>query len=246
MPKQENLTQRPPRGPLVGLAGVTKRYDSGPASVTALDNIDLELQAGELVMVLGPSGSGKTTLLNIVGGLDRPGSGRVTVAGTDLTDLGNGELTSYRRYRTGFIFQFFNLVPTLTARENILLASRLVPHPRDTEELLQLVGLEERSNHFPGQLSGGEQQRVAVARALAKNPSLILADEPTGSLDSETGDRVLQLLRRFSHEEGRTTLLVTHNESLTRLADRVIRLVDGRVSEDHHMRAAAQSRTKGK
>lgn len=217
---------------LLALKQVTKRYRTGPMYVHALAKVTLELAAGELVVVMGPSGSGKTTLLNLIGGLDRPSSGHLTVAGTDLTQLTDAALTRYRREMVGFIFQFFNLVPTLTARENVLLAAQLVSKPRDATSLLEAVGLAGRAHHFPGQLSGGEQQRVAVARALVKNPEVILADEPTGSLDSETGAGVLALLQRLARDEGRTVLLVTHNAALAGLADRVIRLKDGHLTDD--------------
>ena len=216
----------------VVLNSVNKVYGHGPFEVRALCHLNIGIPAGQFVVVLGPSGSGKTTLLNLIGGLDLPTSGLVRVAGVDLTRLSERELTYYRRTRAGFIFQFFNLVPTLTARENVLLAAQLVSKSRDVDKLLEAVGLKERAHHFPSQLSGGEQQRVAVARALVKDPKVILADEPTGSLDSETGEGVLALLHRLSRQEGRTVLLVTHDASLARTADRIIRLKDGEVIED--------------
>jgi putative ABC transport system ATP-binding protein len=224
----------------VDLADVSKWYGREPVRVEALAGVDLQLDAGEFAVVLGPSGSGKTTLLNLMGGLDRPSGGRLRVAGRDLGSLSDAELTRYRREHVGFVFQFFNLVPTLTALENVLLTAGLVEAPRDAERLLDAVGLGERARHFPGQLSGGEQQRVAIARALVKNPSLILADEPTGSLDSEIGARVLELLRRLARDEGRTVVLVTHNEALTRFADRLLRLRDGRVVEDRRRPRAGE------
>ncbi|HEX7000105.1 MAG TPA: ABC transporter ATP-binding protein [Trueperaceae bacterium] len=226
--------------PHVDLADVSKWYGREPVRVEALAGVDLQLDAGEFAVVLGPSGSGKTTLLNLMGGLDRPSGGRLRVAGRDLGSLSDAELTRYRREHVGFVFQFFNLVPTLTALENVLLTAGLVEAPRDAERLLDAVGLGERARHFPGQLSGGEQQRVAIARALVKNPSLILADEPTGSLDSEIGARVLELLRRLARDEGRTVVLVTHNEALTRFADRLLRLRDGRVVEDRRRPRAGE------
>lgn len=221
--------------PLITLEGAGKRYRNGKPLgwVHALSDVTLSLPAGELTVILGPSGSGKTTLLNLVGALDRPTSGRVVVAGHDLTKLSEAELTRYRRKTVGFVFQFFNLVPTLTAEENVRLAAELVAHPRDPQTLLAAVGLAERAHHFPNQLSGGEQQRVAVARALVKDPAVVLADEPTGSLDSETGAGVLDLLTRLARDDGRAVLLVTHNTTLVDRADGVIRLKDGRVVEQY-------------
>jgi putative ABC transport system ATP-binding protein len=220
---------------LITLEGAGKRYRSGPTAgwVHALSDVSLSLPAGELTVILGPSGSGKTTLLNLVGALDRPTSGRVVVAGHDLTKLSEAALTRYRRTTVGFVFQFFNLVPTLTAEENVRLTAELVAHPRDPLTILAAVGLADRAQHFPSQLSGGEQQRVAVARALVKDPAVVLADEPTGSLDSETGAGVLDLLTRLARDDGRAVLLVTHNTALAELADRVIRLRDGRVVEQY-------------
>jgi putative ABC transport system ATP-binding protein len=222
----------PTASTVLTLERIGKSYRSGSTPVSALADVTLELSAGEFVVILGPSGSGKTTLLNLIGGLDRPSSGRLVVAGSDLTQLSEAALTRYRREKVGFIFQFFNLVPTLTAQENVLLAAQLVDAPRGADALLEAVGLAARRHHFPGQLSGGEQQRVAIARALVKNPAVILADEPTGSLDSETGTRILALLQRLARNDGRTVLLVTHNTALAGMADRVIRLKDGRVVEN--------------
>jgi putative ABC transport system ATP-binding protein len=223
---------------LVSLERVTKTYASGKVEVRALVDVTLELARGELTVILGPSGSGKTTLLNVIGALDSPSSGRVAVAGTDLTGLSEAARTRYRREEVGFVFQYFNLVPSLTARENVMLAAELVRAPRSVDGLLAAVGLGGRADHFPGQLSGGEQQRVAVARALVKDPAVILADEPTGSLDSATGSRIVALLEDLAREEGRAVLIVTHNAALARAADRVITLVDGQVAADRGRREA--------
>lgn len=217
--------------PLVRLRGLNKTYGEGEVAVHALAGIDLELPGGEFVVFVGPSGSGKTTLLNIIGGLDRPTSGEARVAGHDLGLLDERALTRYRRETVGFVFQFFNLVPTLTARENVELVAELAKDPLDAEEMLAAVGLRERADHFPASLSGGEQQRVALARALVKRPALVLADEPTGNLDYETGVRVLDVMRSVTRELGRTVLLVTHNNEITRMADRVVHLRSGHVAE---------------
>jgi len=216
----------------VTLRGVAKTYGHGSTRVRALAGVDLDLVSGEFVVVLGPSGSGKTTLLNLIGALDTPSEGLVRVGGDDLVGLDDRGRTRFRRYKIGFVFQFFNLIPTLTAEENVRLAADLVSEPRDVTHLLRSVGLSARATHFPGQLSGGEQQRVAVARALVKNPSVILADEPTGSLDSVTGAEILALLRRLAEDEGRTVILVTHDVSIADRADRVLTLADGRVVGD--------------
>ena len=232
-----NRRSRPPNGPagpgdpLAVLEGVNRTFGEGPRQVVALRDLTLEIPRGEFVVFLGPSGSGKTTLLNIVGGLDLPTVGRVTIAGHDLTDLDEAGLTRYRRDVVGFVFQFFNLVPTLTARENVELVAGLVPEPEDVDETLEAVGLTGRDDHFPGALSGGEQQRVAIARALVKGPELLLADEPTGSLDFETGIRVLAVLQQTTRASGHGVMLVTHNQEIARMADRVVRLHSGRVAE---------------
>ncbi|MBI3909730.1 MAG: ABC transporter ATP-binding protein [Armatimonadetes bacterium] len=216
---------------LVLLEHVHKRYRLGEVEVAALRDVSLSLSPGEFVVFVGPSGSGKTTLLNIIGGLDRPTSGRVTVAGRDLAALDESSLTAYRRDVVGFVFQFFNLVPTLTARENVELVAELVPEPLDAGEVLAAVGLAEREDHFPAALSGGEQQRVAIARALVKRPALVLADEPTGNLDYETAIRVLEVMREVSRALAHGVLLVTHNQEITRMADRVVRLHSGEIAE---------------
>lgn len=213
--------------PLVRLEHVSKIYRMGQVEVPALQDVDLEVRRGEFVVILGPSGSGKTTILNMVGGIDVPTSGRVLVSDVDIASYTDAQLTAYRRDHVGFIFQFFNLIPTLTARENVELAAQLVRHPRDVDEVLDAVGLRDRAAHFPSELSGGEQQRVAVARALVKNPPILLCDEPTGELDFETGRRIVQLLRQINQREDRTVLLVTHNSAIAAMADQVVRLRSG-------------------
>jgi putative ABC transport system ATP-binding protein len=205
--------------------------------VHALQDADLEVRQGQFVVILGPSGSGKTTILNLVGGIDTPTAGRVLVDGVDIGTHPDAALTAYRRERVGFVFQFFNLIPTLTARENVELAAELVSHPRDTGDMLEAVGLADRAAHFPSELSGGEQQRVAIARALVKNPPILLCDEPTGELDFETGRRVMQLLRQINRAEGRTVLLVTHNSAIPAVADRVVRLRSGMIVAQEENRA---------
>ncbi|WP_456478448.1 ABC transporter ATP-binding protein [Geoglobus ahangari] len=215
---------------LLKLVDVWKTYRMGAVDVHALRGIDLEVKRGEFVVVLGPSGSGKTTLLNLVGGIDTPTRGDILFNGINVSSLSEEELTMHRRRNVGFIFQFFNLIPTLTARENVMLAAELVENPRDVDEVLEIVGLKDRSEHFPSELSGGQQQRVAIARALVKNPPLILADEPTGSLDFETGKMVLGVMRRINRDEGVTFILVTHNSVISEMADRVIHLRDGKVA----------------
>jgi putative ABC transport system ATP-binding protein len=224
----------PGPAPAIRLAGVTKTYGRGEVAVHALRGIDAEIAPGQLVVVLGPSGSGKTTLLNLVGGIEAPSSGSIVVAGRDLGSLDERGLTAYRRSDVGFVFQFFNLVSTLTALENVALVAELVGE-RDLDAslaALRMVGLEDRADHFPSALSGGEQQRVAIARALVKRPPLLLADEPTGSLDLATGRQVLAALRRASEADGRTVLLVTHNTAIAAMADRVLRMGSGTIVED--------------
>jgi putative ABC transport system ATP-binding protein len=220
-------------GPLVVLDRLSKRYGEGAVTVDAVREVSLAIGSGEFVVVLGPSGSGKTTLLNLIGGIEPPTGGDVTVGGTDLAGLDGGELTAYRRSTLGFVFQFFNLVPTLTARENVQLIAELDgadAEPRSVEAL-RSVGLEDRLDHFPGALSGGQQQRVAIARALVNRPPLLLCDEPTGSLDLAMGRQVLALLRRATGD-GRTVLTVTHNAAIAAMADRVVRMGSGRLVED--------------
>ena len=210
--------------------GLTKTYRMGEVQVQALCGVDLELFEGEFVVLLGPSGSGKSTLLNILGGLDVPTSGSVHYRDHDLTRIDDRELTRYRREHVGFVFQFYNLIPSLTARENVALVTEISDHPMRAEEALALVGLAERMNHFPSQLSGGEQQRVAVARAIAKRPDVLLCDEPTGALDVSTGVTVLQAIERINEELGTTTAVITHNAAIAGMADRVVSLSAGRIS----------------
>src|SRR5215510_8930439 len=202
----------------------------GEVSVAALRGVDFDLFPGEFVVLLGPSGSGKSTLLNILGGLDVPTSGRVIYQDRDLTKADEAALTDYRRTHVGFVFQFYNLIPSLTARENVALVTEIVPKPMTPEEALGLVGLGQRLDHFPAQLSGGEQQRVAIARAIAKRPDVLLCDEPTGALDSKTGIRVIEALLAINSQLGTTTLIITHNASIQEVADRVLLFADGRIS----------------
>jgi putative ABC transport system ATP-binding protein len=209
--------------------GLTKVYRMGEVEVHALRGIDLELYEGELVVLLGPSGSGKSTLLNILGGLDVPTSGHVWYHGEDLTRAGDAELTAFRREHVGFVFQFYNLIPSLTARENVAIVTDIAPNPLPPEEAMALVGLSERLDHFPAQLSGGEQQRVAIARAIAKRPVVMLCDEPTGALDSATGILVLDALEQVNTRMGTTTVIITHNVDIARMAHRVLYMADGRI-----------------
>ena len=210
--------------------GLTKVYHMGEIDVHALRGVDLDLYEGELVVLLGPSGSGKSTLLNILGGLDVPTSGVVHYLDHDLTQYDDTALTQYRREHVGFIFQFYNLIPSLTAKENVALITEISRRPMDPAEALELVGLGDRMNHFPSQLSGGEQQRVAIARAVAKRPEVLLCDEPTGALDVKTGILVLEAIERANRELGTTTAVITHNAVIARMADRVISLSDGLVA----------------
>ncbi|MEJ8566013.1 ABC transporter ATP-binding protein [Elongatibacter sediminis] len=213
--------------------GVTKIYRMGEVSVRALRGVDLDLYRGEFMVLLGASGSGKSTLLNILGGLDTPTEGEVRYAGRDLGGADERELTLYRRHHVGFVFQFYNLIPSLTALENVAIVTEIAAEPMKPEAALDLVGLGERRHHFPAQLSGGEQQRVAIARAIAKQPAVLLCDEPTGALDSKTGIMVLEALDRVNAELGTTTVVITHNVDIARMANRVVRLTDGRVAEVH-------------
>jgi putative ABC transport system ATP-binding protein len=215
---------------LFDIRDLSKIYRMGEVEVHALRQISLTLDEGRFVCLLGPSGSGKSTLLNIVGGLDVPTSGRVIYRETDLTHADEAALTAYRRQHVGFVFQFYNLIPSLTALENVALVTEIVDTPMLPEEALHLVQLHERLHHFPAQLSGGEQQRVAIARAIAKRPSVLLCDEPTGALDISTGIVVLEALARVNAELGTTTVVITHNAAIASMADRVIRLADGRVA----------------
>jgi putative ABC transport system ATP-binding protein len=210
---------------------LAKRYRMGEVEVPALRGVDVALEPGELVVLLGPSGSGKSTLLNILGGLDAPTSGRLRFDDLELTGADEATLTRYRREQVGFIFQFYNLVPSLTALENVALVTEIAAHPMRPAEALDLVGLADRRDHFPSQLSGGEQQRVAIARAVAKRPALLLCDEPTGALDFATGRVVLEVIERMNRELGATTALITHNAAIADLGDRVISFRDGRIVE---------------
>ncbi len=211
--------------------GVTKVYQMGEVKVEALRGIDLDLYRGEFAVLLGASGSGKSTLLNILGGLDTPTAGHVFYRDRDLTRASERDLTRYRRDHVGFVFQFYNLIPSLTARENVAVVTEIARSPMPPEAALQLVDLGSRLDHFPAQLSGGEQQRVAIARAIAKQPDVLLCDEPTGALDSKTGIVVLEALARVNRELGTTTAVITHNAGIAQIADRVIRLADGLISE---------------
>ncbi|MBS1199558.1 MAG: transporter related protein [Proteobacteria bacterium] len=212
------------------LSGVTRSYRVGATEIHALRGVDLELVAGELVVLLGASGSGKSTLVNIMGGLDRPTAGVVRYHELDLVSASDAELTRFRRNSVGFVFQFYNLVPGLTALENVQLVTELAPAPMPAAEALERLGLAARMDHFPAQLSGGEQQRVAIARAIAKRPEVLLCDEPTGALDCETGVIVLDALERANRDLGTTTVIITHNAVIAGMADRVIRLSNGRIS----------------
>lgn len=215
--------------PVFQVADVTKVYQMGEVRVEALRGVDLELFAGEFTVLLGPSGSGKSTLLNILGGLDTPSSGTVRYREQDLTRATEHDLTIYRRYHVGFVFQFYNLISSLTARENVAVVTEISRRPMSPEHALELVGLGDRMDHFPAQLSGGEQQRVAIARAIAKQPDVLLCDEPTGALDSKTGIAVLDVLQNINQELGTTTAVITHNAAIASMADRVIQLGDGRI-----------------
>jgi len=209
-----------------------KRYRTGNQDIVALDDVNLRVQAGEFIVLLGPSGSGKSTLLNILGGLDRPSSGRAWFAEHDLSHADDAALTRYRREHVGFVFQFYNLMPSLTVRENVQLVTDLVPHAMAAEEALALVGLSERLDHFPAQLSGGEQQRVAIARAIVKRPQVLLCDEPTGALDYATGKQVLEVIETINRELGTTTVVITHNAAIAGMAERVIHLAGGRIQRE--------------
>ncbi len=219
------------RTPTLRAEGLTKVYETGDVPVHALNGVDLALYEAEVAVLLGPSGSGKSTLLNILGGLDRPSGGHVFFHGDELTAFDERDLTSYRREKVGFVFQFYNLIPSLTARENVQIVTEIATDPMDATEALRLVGLEARLDHFPAQLSGGEQQRVAIARAVAKRPKVLLCDEPTGALDSKTGILVLEAIETINREFGTTTALITHNAAIADMGDRVILFGDGRITE---------------
>jgi putative ABC transport system ATP-binding protein len=219
-----------PAAPVFTARGITKVYPMGEIEVHALRGVDFDLFPAEFVVLLGPSGSGKSTLLNILGGLDIPTSGSVVYKDHDLTSAGEAALTEYRREHVGFVFQFYNLIPSLTARENVALVTEITEHPMTPEEALALVGLGHRLDHFPAQLSGGEQQRVAIARAIAKRPDVLLCDEPTGALDITTGIVVLEAIERVNRELGTATVVITHNAAIAGMAHRVVRLADGNIA----------------
>ena len=227
--------------PVMRVQGVSKTYRLGEVEVQALQDIDLELHAGEFLVILGASGSGKSTLLNILGGLDTPTAGRVRYRDHTLSGAREQALTRYRREHVGFVFQFFNLLPSLTALENVELVTEIAPRALAPREMLERVGLAERLHHFPAQLSGGEQQRVAIARALAKGPDVLFCDEPTGALDYPTGRRVLEVLERANRELGTLLVVITHNVAIAALADRVVRLSSGRIAEIRHNPARASA-----
>lgn len=224
---------------------ITKTYRMGEVDVQALRGVSLSLHPGELIVLLGASGSGKSTLLNIMGGLDVPSSGRVMYRETELTSADERQLTAYRRDHVGFVFQFYNLIPSLTARENVELVTEIASQPMAPEEALEIVGLGARVDHFPAQMSGGEQQRVAIARAIAKRPEILLCDEPTGALDFKTGVLVLEVLERINRELGTTTAVITHNAPVAEMAMRVVTLADGRIVSDevnHSVKRASEVR----
>ncbi len=219
--------------PIFRIDGLTKIYRTGEVEVRALNGVSLELYEGEMAVLLGPSGSGKSTFLNIVGGLDHASGGTVRFRDLELTGLSERQLTRYRRDHVGFVFQFYNLIPSLTAWENVALVTEVARHPMKPEEALAVVGLGDRMTHFPAQMSGGEQQRVAIARAIAKRPEVLLCDEPTGALDSKTGILVLEALTRINEELGTTTAIITHNAGIRKIAHRVFSFMDGKISDTH-------------
>lgn len=214
----------------VQLENITKVYRMGEVEIRAVDGIDFAIKKGEFVVIVGPSGAGKTTVLNILGGMDTATTGRITVDGEDITGYNERQLTGYRRNDIGFVFQFYNLVPNLTAKENVELALQICREPLDAQTVLEDVGLGDRLDNFPAQLSGGEQQRVSIARALAKNPKLLLCDEPTGALDYNTGKAILKLLQEMCRQKGMTVIVITHNSALAPMADRLIKIKNGKVS----------------
>jgi putative ABC transport system ATP-binding protein len=224
--EKEPITTQKPQ---IRLTDTSKVYHMGQIEVKALDKVSLDIMPGEFIVLLGPSGSGKTTMLNLIGGLDTPTSGTIMVGGTDIATLNAAKLTEYRRKQIGFVFQFFNLIPTLTAKENVEFAAELSKKRRSADDLLRQVGLGERMNHFPSKLSGGENQRVAIARSLATDPEILLCDEPTGSLDFETGKLIFKLLRTLNESERKTIIIVTHNAPVGEIADRIVRLRDGKI-----------------
>ena len=221
----------------IELIDVVKEYSSGGkdgVTMRALDGVSFDIEEGEFVVIVGPSGAGKTTVLNMLGGMDTITSGRILVDGVDIAKYNSRQLTKYRRFDVGFVFQFYNLIPNFTALENVELANQLSEHPLEAETILKEVGLEDRMDHFPAQLSGGEQQRVAIARALAKNPKLMLCDEPTGALDYNTGKTILKLLQDMCRKKGMTVIVITHNQAITPMADRIINIKNGQVTDSRN------------
>ncbi|OQA75686.1 MAG: putative ABC transporter ATP-binding protein [bacterium ADurb.Bin243] len=219
------------KGPLFDVRDVSKRYRMGEVFVDALKTATFKINHGDFVVVLGPSGSGKSTLLNIMGGMDTPSGGKVFFNGNDITGYNENQLTMFRRHKIGFVFQFYNLMPNLTARENVELAAEISPSPLDIDAVLETVGLKERSSNFPAQMSGGEQQRVAIARAVSKNPEVLLCDEPTGALDYSTGVLILKLLHRINRETGKTVIIITHNQPIARMGNMIIKIHSGEINE---------------
>lgn len=227
--------------PIVEFRNVSRVYTSGDHELKALDNVNLTLDEGKFIVILGPSGAGKSTLLNLLGGLDSPTSGKIIVDGKDISDLSGDELAVYRAAKVGFVFQFYNLVPTLTVHENVALVKEIAPDALSATKMLKEVGLSDHLKNFPSELSGGEQQRVSIARALAKNPKILLCDEPTGALDSQTGVLVLKLLLKMARDYGKTIVIVTHNQNIAKMADVVMRVKNGKIlsceEQDNHVSA---------